>query len=103
MIAAAMKAGWGRATVSALESTKSSVFVELFQAAGGIVENYEAQPVQRVDPSNNGRLQRFKEDMAWSRVPTVVVADAPDGLLSQELRAEQQQGRCGGGMPLTPN
>ena len=105
--AAAMKAGWGRAMVvedpSALESTSSNTFVELFKAAGGIVESYEAQPVQRVDPSNNGRLQRFKDDMAWSWVPTVVVVDAPDGLLSQELRAEQQQGRFGGGAPLTPN
>ena len=53
--------------------------MELFKAAGGIVESYEAQPVQRVDPSNNGRLQRFKDDMAWSWVPTVVVADAPNG------------------------
>ena len=107
MVAAAMEAGWGRAMVvedpSALESTNSSAFVELFQAAGGIVESYEAQPVQRVDPSNNGRLQRFKDDMAWSWVPTVVVADATDGLFSQELRAEQQQGRFGGGAPLTPN
>ena len=60
-----MKAGWGRA----LESTSSKAFVELFQAAGGIVESYEAQPVQRVDPSNNGRLQRFKDDMAWSGCP----------------------------------
>ncbi|MCB4428444.1 hypothetical protein FZX09_06470 [Synechococcus sp. MU1643] len=107
MVAAEMEAGWGREMVvedpSALESTNSSAFVELFQAAGGIVESYEAQPVQRVDPSNNGRLQRFKDDMAWSWVPTVVVADATDGLFSQELRAEQQQGRFGGGAPLTPN
>ena len=107
MVAAAMQAGWGRAMVvedpSALESTSCSAFVELFQAAGGIVESYEAQPVQRVDPSNNGRLHRFKDDIAWSWVPTVVVADAPDGLLSQELRAGQQQGRFGGGAPLTPN
>ena len=106
MVAAAMQAGWGRAMVvedpSTLQSTSSSAFVELFQAAGGIVESYEVQPVQRVDPSNNGRLQRFKDDMAWSWVPTVVVADAPDGLLSQELRAEQQ-GRFGGAAPLTPN
>ena len=91
MVAAAMEAGWGRAMVvedpSALESTSSKAFVELFKAAGGIVESYEAQPVQRVDPSNNGRLQRFKDDMAWSWVPTVVVADAPNGPLSRELRA----------------
>ncbi len=96
MVAAAMEAGWGRAMVveapSALESTSSKAFVELFKAAGGIVESYESQPVQRVDPSNNGRLQRFKDDMAWSWVPTVVVADAPNGPLSRELRAEQQQG-----------
>ena len=102
-----MEAGWGRAIVvedpSALESTSSNTFVELFQAAGGIVESYEAQSVQRVDSSNNWRLQRFKDDMAWSWVPTVVFADAPDGLLSEELRAEQQQGRFGGGAPLTPN
>ena len=99
MVAAAMEAGWGRAMVveapAALESTRSKAFVELFKAAGGIVESYEAQPVQRVDPSNNGRLQRFKDDMTWSWVPTVVVADAPNGLLSRELRAEQQQGRFG--------
>ena len=54
MVAAAMEAGWGRAMVvedpSALESTSSKAFVELFKAAGGIVESYEAQPVQRVDP-----------------------------------------------------
>ena len=107
MVAAAMEAGWGRAMVvedpSALESTSSKAFVELFKAAGGIVESYEAQPVQRVDPSNNGRLQRFKDDMAWSWVPTVVVADAPNGPLSRELRAEQQQGRFGGGAPQAPN
>ena len=107
MVAAAMEAGWGRAMVveapSALESTSSKAFVELFQAAGGIVESYEADPVQRVDPSNGRRLQRFKDDMAWSWVPTVVVADAPDGPLSQQLRAEQQKGRFGGGAPLTPN
>ena len=97
MVAAAMEAGWARAMVveassSVLESTSSKAFVELFKAAGGIVESYEAQPVPRVDPSNNGRLQRFKDDMAWSWVPTVVVADAPNGPLSRELRAEQQQG-----------
>jgi len=107
MVAAAMEAGWGRAMVvedpAALESTSSNAFVELFKAAGGIVESYEADPVQRVDPSNDGRLQRFKDDMAWSWVPTVVVADAPDGPLSQRLRAEQQQGRFGGGAPRTPN
>ena len=107
MVAAAMEAGWGRAMVvenpAALESTSSSAFVELFQAAGGIVESYEAESVQRVDPSNNARLQRFKDDMVWSWVPTVVVADAPDGALSQELRVEQQQGRFGGGAPRTPN
>ena len=85
MVAAAMEAGWGRAMVvedpSALESTSSNAFVELFNAAGGIVESYEAQSVQRVDPSNDARLQRFKDDMAWSWVPTVVVADAPNGPL----------------------
>ena len=101
MAAAAMQAGWGRVMVvedpSALESTSSNAFVELFNAAGGIVESYEAQSVQRVDPSNDARLQRFKDDMAWSWVGTVVVADAPNGPLSQELRAEQQQGRFGGG------
>ena len=51
MVAAAMEAGWGRAMVVedpfALESTSSNTFVELFKAAGGIVESYEAQPVQR--------------------------------------------------------
>ena len=82
-----MEAGWGRAMVvedpSALESTSCSAFVELFQAAGGIVESYEGQSAQRVDPSKNGRLQRSKDHMAWSWVPTVVVADAPDGLLSR--------------------
>ena len=107
MVAAAMQAGWGRAMVvedpAALESTSSNAFVELFQAAGGIVESYEAEPVQRVDPSNGRRLQRFKDDMSWSWTPTVVVADAPDGPLSQQLRAEQQQGRFGGGAPRTPN
>ncbi|WP_071840253.1 hypothetical protein [Synechococcus sp. KORDI-52] len=107
MVAAAMDAGWGRAMVvedpGALESTRSNAFVELFQAAGGIVESYEAKPVQRVDPSNTRRLQRFKDDMVWSSVPTVVVADAPDGPLSQQLRAEQQQGGFGGGAPQTPN
>ena len=107
MVAAAMEAGWGRAMVvedpAALESTSSNAFVELFQAAGGIVETYEAESVQRVDPSNGQRLQRFKDDMAWSWVPTVVVADAPNGPLSQQLRAEQQQGRFGGGAPRTPN
>ena len=107
MVAAAMEAGWGRAMVvedpSALESTSSDAFVELFQAAGGVVESYEAEPVQRVDPNNGPRLQRFKDDMAWSSVPTVVVADAPDGPLSQRLRAEQQQGSFGGGAPRTPN
>ena len=107
MAAAAMQAGWGRVMVvedpSALESTSSNAFVELFNAAGGIVESYEAQSVQRVDPSNDARLQRFKDDMAWSWVPTVVVADAPNGPLSQELRAEQQQGRFGGGAPQAPN
>ena len=106
-VAAALEAGWGRAMVvedpAALESTSSNAFVELFQAAGGIVESYEAEPVQRVDPSNGQRLQRFKDDMAWSWVPTVVVADSPDGPLSQQLRAEQQQGRFGGGAPRTPN
>ena len=56
-----------------------------------------------MDPSNDARLQRFKDDMAWSWVPTVVVADAPNGPLSQELRAEQQQGRFGGGAPQAPN
>ena len=102
-----MEAGWGRAMVvedpSALESTSSNAFVELFNAAGAVVESYEAQSVQRVDPSNDARLQRFKDDMAWSWVPTVVVADAPNGPLSQELRAEQQQGRFGGGAPQAPN
>ena len=43
MVAAAMEAGWGRAMVvedpSALESTSSNAFVELFNAAGGIVES----------------------------------------------------------------
>ena len=43
MVAAAMEAGWGRAMVvedpSALESTSSKAFVELFKAAGGIVES----------------------------------------------------------------
>ena len=106
-VAAALEAGWGRAMVvedpAALESTSSNAFVELFQAAGGIVESYEADPVQRVDPGNGQRVQRFKDDMAWSWVPTVVVADAPDGPLSQQLRAEQQQGRFGGGAPRTPN
>ena len=107
MVAAAMEAGWGRAMVvedpSALESTSSDAFVELFQAAGGIVESYEAEPVQRVDPNNGRSLQQFKDDMAWSWVPTVVVADAPDGPLAQQLRADQQQGRFGGGAPQTPN
>ena len=107
MAAAAMQAGWGRVMVvedpSALESTSSNAFVELFNAAGGIVASYEAQSVQRVDPSNDARLQRFKDDMAWSWVPTVVVADAPNGPLSRELRAEQQQGRFGGGAPQAPN
>ena len=56
-----------------------------------------------MDPSNDARLQRFKDDMAWSWVPTVVVADAPNGPLSRELRAEQQQGRFGGGAPQAPN
>ena len=60
MVAAAMEAGWGRAMVvedpSALESTSSNAFVELFNAAGGIVKSYEAQSVQRVDPSNDARL-----------------------------------------------
>ena len=41
MVAAAMEACWGRAMVvedpSALESTSSKAFVELFKAAGGIV------------------------------------------------------------------
>ena len=49
---------------SALESNSSNAVVELFNAAGGIVENYEAQSVQRVDPSNDACLQRFKDDMA---------------------------------------
>ena len=107
MVAAPMEAGWERAMVvedpSALESTSSNAFVELFNAAGGIVESYVAQSVQRVDPSNDARLQRFKDDMAWSWVPTVVMADAPNAPLSRELRAEQQQGRFGGGAPQTPN
>ena len=88
MVAAAMKSGWGRAMVvedpAALESTSSNAFVELFKAAGGVVESYEAALVQRVDPSNDRRLQRFKDDMAWSWVPTVVVADAPNGPLSRD-------------------
>ena len=107
MVAAAMEAGWGRAMVvedpSALESISSNTFVELFQAAGGIVESYEPESVQRVDPSDSRRLKRFKDDMAWSSVPTVVVADAPDGPLSQQLRTDQQQGGFGGGAPRTPN
>ena len=60
MVATAMEAGWGQAMavedLTDLETTSSSTFVELFKAAGGIVESYEAQPVLRVDPSNNGRL-----------------------------------------------
>ena len=107
LVEAAMEAGLGRAMVvedpAALESTSSNAFVELFKAVGGVVESYEAAPVQRVDPSNFGRLQRFKDDMAWSWVPTVVVADAPEGPLAQQLRAEQQQGLFGGGAPRTPN
>ena len=41
--------------------------------------------------------------MAWSWVPIVVVAHAPNGPLSRELRAEQQQGRFGGGALEAPN
>ena len=76
---ATLNAGWGRAMVvtdpKALEATVTTAFVDLYQAAGGQVHSYEASPVQQVDPDDSQRLDRFRDDMAWSATPTVVVAD----------------------------
>ena len=104
---AAIQAGWGRAMVvthpEALEASASDAFVSLFQAAGGTVESYEQESVQRVDPADGNRLELLKKDIAYSSVPTVVVADAPDGSLARRLRQDQEQGRFGGGAPQSPN
>ena len=106
-VSAALKAGWGRAMVveapGALESTVTEQFVDLYQRAGGHVESYETTRVQRVDPDNRSRFNRFRNDMNWSSTDTVVVADRPDGPLASLLREEQRQGAFGGGAPRSPN
>ena len=104
---ATLKAGWGRAMVvtdpKALEATVTTEFVDLYQAAGGQVHSYEASPVQQVDPEDSQRLERFRDDMAWSATPTVVVADRPEGQLASRLRQDQHLGAFGGGAPRSPN
>ena len=106
-VEAALEAGWSRAMVvadpTAIEAEASTPFVDLFKAAGGTVESYEPEPVQQVNPENHQQLGRFKKDVSWSWVPTVVVADSPDGALAQRLRQEQAKGRFGGGAPRNPN
>ena len=105
--AAAIAAGWGRAMVVAdpkdLEATVSARFVSTFSDLGGVVDSYEASPVQRVDPSNPASLKRFGDDMAWSWAQTVVVASDPKGSLAQVLQFQQSEGVFGGGAPQTPN
>ena len=104
---AALRAGWNRAMVvedpSAIEASSSASFVDLFKQSGGTVESYEQQEVQRVDPNDSEQLLRFKQDVAWSWIPTVVVADSPDGSLASKLRKQQTEGAFGGGAPRTPN
>ena len=106
-VRAAIKAGWGRAMVveapGAIEANAASTFVDLYRAAGGLVESYESVPVQRVDPDDTVRFNRFRDDMNWSWTATMVVADRPDGALAAKLRQEQQRGALGGGAPLSPN
>ena len=106
-VTAALKSGWGRAMVveapGAVEATVTDAFVDLYRQAGGHVESYESVPVQRVDPQDPSRFKRFRDDMNWSWVGTVVVADRPDGPLAMRLRDEQRQGAFGGGAPRTPN
>ena len=104
---AALRAGWNRAMVvedpAAIEASSSASFVDLFKQSGGTVESYEQQAVQRVDPNDSEQLIRFKKDVAWSGIPTVVVADSPDGSLARKLRQQQAAGAFGGGAPRTPN
>ena len=104
---AAIAAGWGRAMVVAdpkdLEATVSARFVSTYGDFGGVVESYEASPVQRVDPSDPASLKRFGDDMAWSWAQTVVVASDPKGSLAQVLQFQQSEGVFGGGAPQTPN
>ena len=106
-VAATLKAGWGRAMVveapGAVEATATDAFVDLYRQGGGRVESYEPLPVQRVDPRNKARFKRFRDDINWSWVGTVVVADRPDGPLATRLREEQRRGAFGGGAPRTPN
>ena len=106
-VRAAISAGWGRAMVveapGAIEANAASTFVDLYRAAGGLVESYESVPVQRVDPDDTARFNRFRDDMNWSWTATMVVADRPDGPLAARLRQEQQRGALGGGAPLSPN
>ena len=104
---ATLNAGWGRAMVvtdpKALEATVTMAFVDLYQAAGGQVHSYEASPVQQVDPDDSQQLDRFRDDMAWSATPTVVVADRPEGPLASRLRRDQRLGAFGGGVVRSPN
>lgn len=106
-VAAAMQEGWGRAMVvaspGAVEAFVTDQFVDLYRLAGGHVETFEPTPVQRVDPLDQSRFNRFRDDMNWSWVSTVVVADHPDGPLASRLREAQQRGVFGGGAPETPN
>ena len=106
-VAAAMQEGWGRAMVvaspGAVEASVTDQFVDLYRLAGGHVETFEPTPVQRVDPLDQSRFNRFRDDMNWSWVSTVVVADHPDGPLASRLREAQQRGVFGGGAPETPN
>ncbi len=103
----AMASGWGRAMVvadpTALEATVSAQFVSTYQTLGGVVESYESDPVQRVDPADATSLKRFRDDMAWSWAQTVVVAADPKGALAQVLQHQQGEGLFGGGAPRTPN
>ena len=103
----AMDAGWGRAMVVAdpagIEATDADSFVTTFKDLGGVVESYDLDSVQRVDPADVASLKRFRDDMAWSWVQTVIVAGSPDSDLVKVLQHQQSQGDFGGGAPRTPN
>ena len=86
-----------------LEATVSAQFVSTYRDLGGVVESYESDPAQRVDPSDASSLKRFGDDMAWSWTQTVVVASDPNGSLAQALQHQQSEGVFGGGAPRSPN
>ena len=50
----------------ALESIVTDQFVDLYRLGGGHVESYEQTLVQRVDPRDRSRFNRFRDDMNWS-------------------------------------